>query len=136
MPAKPSKTHKAPSGIKAKKALSGGKDQGVRAKPVAKEPRGGGATDSSAEVKRLAQEVELLRAEVNKRGAAGGDGGASRRDQDKALADRLARLDEKVDALWSRLSDLEDRLEGEGGGSRSREADFDEPPDREFYEHS
>lgn len=136
MAAKPSKTHKAPSGIKAKNALGGEKDKGVRAKPLAKGPRGGGAADSSAEVKRLAQEVELLRAEVNKRGAAGGDGGASRRDQDKALADRLARLDEKVDALWSRLSDLEERLEGEGGGSRSREADFDEPPDREFYEHS
>jgi hypothetical protein len=135
MPAKLSKSQKAPTGAKAKKAVGAGKDKGVGAKPLAKGPRGGGAADPSAEVKRLAQEVELLRGELNKRIAAGGDGAASRRDQDKALADRLARLDEKVDALWSRLSDLEDRSEGEGGG-RSREADFDEPPDREFYEHS
>ncbi|HLG43910.1 MAG TPA: hypothetical protein VI337_02745 [Nitrospirales bacterium] len=136
MPAKPSKAQKAFKGTKTKKAVGSGKDKGVGAKPLAKGPRGGGAADPSAEVKRLAQEVELLRAELAKRVAAGGDGAASRRDQDKALADRLARLDEKVDALWSRLSDLEDRLEGEGGGGRSREADFDEPPDREFYEHS
>jgi hypothetical protein len=134
MPAKPRKTKKAPAGIKAKKPVGGGKDTGLEAKPLAKGPRGGGPADPSVEVKRLAQEVESLRAEFSKRVAAGGDGAASRRDQDKALADRLARLDEKVDALWSRLSDLEDRLEGEGG-SRTREADFDEPPDREFYEH-
>ena len=93
------------------------------------------AVDSVAEVKRLTREIESLKEVLSKRPVSGGDGGASRRDHDKALADRLVRLDERVDALWARVSDLEEALEGETGGTgRTREPDFDETPDREFYE--
>jgi hypothetical protein len=93
------------------------------------------AADSPAEVKRLTREIEALKEVLSKRPVSGGDGSASRRDQDKALADRLVRLDERVDALWARVSDLEEALEGETGGTaRTREPDFDETPDREFYE--
>ncbi len=92
-----------------------------------------GSGDLAAEVNRLAREMDAIKEMLSKRLAAGGDGGASRRDQDKILADRLVRLDERVDSLWARVSDLEEALEGEGGRA-SRDTDFDETPDREFYE--
>jgi hypothetical protein len=101
------------------------------ATPPAKGVKGAG--DPAAEVKRLTREVDALKEALSKRPASAGDGGFSRREQDKALADRLVRLDERVDSLWARVSDLEEALEGESGG-RTREPDFDETPDREFYE--
>ena len=94
-------------------------------------PNGG---DLAAEVRRLAREVETLRLEVSRRPAVGGEGGGSRRDQDKAIADRLARLDEKVDSVWNRLADLEERLEGEGTGRGHDADDFDEAPVKDYYE--
>jgi len=70
---------------------------------------------------------------LSRRSAAGGEGG-SRRDQDKVVADRLARLDEKVDSVWNRLADLEERLEGEGGGHGHDADEFDEAPEKDYYE--
>jgi hypothetical protein len=99
--------------------------------PPAKAAKAAG--DPAAEVKRLTREVEALKEALSRRPVSAGDGGASRREQDKALADRLVRLDERVDSLWARVSDLEEAIEGESGG-RTREPDFDETPDREFYE--
>lgn len=102
-------------------------------KPPAKRGKEGG--DPAAEVKRLTREIEGLKEALSKRPGMAGDGGASRREHDKLLADRLVRLDERVDALWARVSDLEEAIEGETGGTgRTREPDFDETPDREFYE--
>lgn len=125
MPAK-AKHKGAGSAVKSRKAVKVEKMKG-------RESTVGGAGDLVAEVKRLAREVETLKAELPKRPAAAVDESVSRRDQGKVLADRLARLDEKVDALWARVSDLEEALEGEGG--RTREADFDEVPDRDLFEH-
>ena len=105
-----------------------------RTKPLAKENKSVGSGDLAAEVKRLVREVDAIKEALSRRPAAGGDGGASRRDHDKVLADRLARLDERVDSLWARVSDLEEGLEGGSGGGRTRDTDFDETPDREFYE--
>lgn len=104
-----------------------------KAKSSAKGNKGVGTDDLVAEVRRLAHEVDAIKETLNKRPASGGDGGAARRDHDKLLADRLVRLDERVDSLWARVSDLEEALEGEGGRT-TRETDFDETPDREFYE--
>lgn len=103
-----------------------------QATPPAKGAKSAG--DPAAEVKRLTREVDTLKEALSKRPVAAGDGGVSRREQDKALADRLVRLDERVDSLWARVSDLEEALEGESGAGRTREPDFDETPDREFYE--
>jgi hypothetical protein len=89
--------------------------------------------DPAAEVKRLTREVEALKEALSKRPLSAGDGGASRREHDKVLADRLVRLDERVDSLWARVSDLEEAIEGESGG-RTREPDFEDTPGREFYE--
>ena len=89
--------------------------------------------DVGAHVRRLTGEVETLKAELRKRPGGTGQEATSRRDLDKILADRLARLDEKIESLWGRVADLEEHFEGEGGG-RTREPDFDETPDRDFYE--
>ncbi len=89
--------------------------------------------DGGAHVRRLTGEVETLKAELRKRPSGTGQEVSSRRDLDKILADRLARLDEKIESLWGRVADLEEHFEGEGGG-RTREPDFDETPDRDFYE--
>lgn len=89
--------------------------------------------DLGAQVRRLTGELETLKAELRKRPGGGGQEVSSRRDLDKILADRLARLDEKIESLWGRVADLEEHFEGEGGG-RTREPDFDETPDRDFYE--
>jgi len=89
--------------------------------------------DMGAHVRRLTGEVETLKAELRKRPGGTGQEASSRRDLDKILADRLARLDEKIESLWGRVADLEEHFEGEGGG-RTREPDFDETPDRDFYE--
>jgi hypothetical protein len=129
MPAK-AKHKGASAAAKTKKAV---KVEGKRARLHAREDQGGVPESLAGEVKRLAREMEVLQAEWHKRSVGAGDDGVSRRDQGKALADRLARLDEKVDALWARVSDLEEALEGEGG--RTRDADFDEAPDRDFFEH-
>jgi hypothetical protein len=91
-----------------------------------------GPMDLATQVKRLTADFEALKADLRKR--PGGEEGLSRRDQDKILADRLARLDEKIESLWGRVADLEEHFEGEGG-TRTREPDFDETPDRDFYEH-
>ena len=93
----------------------------------------GGSTDLAAEVKRLAREVEAIKAVLSPRPGGGHDGGAARRDQDKLVADRLARLDEKVEAVWNRVADLEGRLEGEGAGGHEAD-DFDDTPEKDFYE--
>ncbi len=95
-------------------------------------PSGGG--DLAAEVKRLARELEAVRLELSRRPTVGGEGGGSRRDQDKVVADRLARLDEKVDSVWNRLADLEERLEGEGARHGHDADDFDEAPEKDYYE--
>ena len=90
--------------------------------------------DLTAVIRRLISDVETLKAELRKRPGGGGqEGSSSRRDQDKILADRLARLDEKIESLWGRVADIEEHFEGEAGG-RTREPDFDETPDRDFYE--
>ena len=90
--------------------------------------------DLAAQVRRLIADVEMLKAGAGKRTGGGSEEGAGRRDQDKILADRLARLDEKIESLWGRMADLEEHLEGEPG-TRRREPDYDEAPDRDFYEH-
>ena len=90
--------------------------------------------DLSAEIKRLARDLEAVKLALSRRPAMGGDGGGSRRDQDKAVADRLARLDEKVDSVWNRLADLEERLEGEGAGHGHDADDFEETPEKDYYE--
>ena len=107
-----------------------GREKGP-AQPGKTVPSGG---DLATEVRRLAREVETLKLEVSRRPAVGGEGGGSRRDQDKAIADRLARLDEKVDSVWNRLADLEERLEGEGTGRGHDADDFDEAPVKDYYE--
>jgi hypothetical protein len=90
--------------------------------------------DLAAEVKRLARELEAVKLELSRRPSAGGEGGGSRRDQDKVVADRLARLDEKVDSVWNRLADFEERMEGEGTRHGHDADDFDEAPEKDYYE--
>ena len=120
-----------------KKVVSAKKSapQTMPAKPVRVEPHPPAKTsgDMGAHVRRLTGEVETLKAELRKRPGGTGQEASSRRDLDKILADRLARLDEKIESLWGRVADLEEHFEGEGGG-RTREPDFDETPDRDFYE--
>lgn len=117
------KTGKAAKEIKAPQAR----------KDVDKAAQSGGG-DLAAEVKRLARELEAVKLELSRRPAAGGDGGSSRRDHDKVVADRLARLDEKVDSVWNRLADFEERMEGEGARHRHDADDFDEAPEKDYYE--
>ena len=129
---KTSKTGKAAKAIKAPQARKdAGREKGL-AQP-GKAVQGGGG-DLSAEVKRLARELEAVKLELSRRPAAGGDGGGSRCDQDKAVADRLARLDEKVDSVWNRLADFEERMEGEGARHGHGADDFDEAPEKDYYE--
>jgi hypothetical protein len=137
MPAKgKQKMKKAAVGAKAVKALgtqrSKGQDRG--AMQVVKAAPGGAGGDLAAEVKRLAREMDTIKAELSKRPALGGDGGSSRRDQDKVVADRLARLDEKVEAVWNRLADLEERVEGEGAGHGHDADELEEAPEKDFYD--
>jgi hypothetical protein len=120
-----------------KKAASAGKSARTttappptRAEPQAPAKR---SDDLAAQVRRLTGELETVKADLRKRPGGTGQEGSSRRDQDKILADRLARLDEKIESLWGRVADLEEHFEGEGG-TRTREPDFDETPDRDFYE--
>src|SRR5207248_10370571 len=82
----------------------GGTCGGVHAVPTRR------SSDLAAEVRRLAREIEVIRGELSRR-PMGSDSGGSRRDLDKVVADRLARLDEKVDSVWNRLADLEERSE-------------------------
>jgi len=93
------------------------------------------AGDLATQIKRLAADMDALKAELRKRPGGGNSEAAPRRDTDKIVADRLARLDEKIESLWGRVADLEEHFEGEGGAGRNREPDFDETPDRDFYEH-
>src|SRR3989338_7836586 len=128
---KTSKTGKAAKAINAPQARKdAGREKGL-AQP-GKAVQGGG--DLSAEVKRLARELEAVKLELSRRPAAWGDGGGSRRDQDKAVADRLGRLDEKVDSVWNRLADFEERMEGEGTRHGHNADDFDEAPEKDYYE--
>src|SRR5207245_9905449 len=83
--------------------------------------------------RRLAREVEASRAVLRQRPVWGAGGGGARRDQDKVVGERLARLDEKVEAVWNRVADLEERLEGEGAGGHEAD-DFDDTPEKDFYE--
>jgi hypothetical protein len=99
------------------------------------EPQAKGSDDLTVQIRRLTADVENLKAELRKRPGGGGQEGSTRRDQDKILADRLARLDEKIESLWGRVADMEEHFEGEGGTrTRDREPEFDETPDRDFYE--
>lgn len=110
-----------------------GAARGAKA-PAVKAASSGGPVDLTAEVKRLAREVEAIKAEFSQRPSGGYDGGAARRDQDKVVADRLARLDEKVEAVWNRVADLEERLEGDSAGHGHDADDFDDVPEKDFYE--
>ena len=115
-----------------------GKHRAVKGTPkegkaLSKANHAGGSADLAAEVKRLAREVEAIKAMLSQRQAAGHDGGTARRDQDKLVADRLARLDEKVEAVWNRVADLEERLEGEGAAGHEAD-DFEDAPEKDFYE--
>jgi len=137
MPAKgKQKMKKAAQGAKTVK-VSGtqrSKGQDRRAMQVVKAAPGGAGGDLAAEVKRLAREMDAIKVELSKRPAVGGDGGSSRRDQDKVVADRLARLDEKVEAVWNRLADLEERVEGEGAGHGHDADELEEAPEKDFYD--
>ena len=125
--ARRAKTVKAPGTQRSK-----GQDRG--AMQVVKAAPGGAGGDLAAEVKRLAREMDAIKVELSKRPAMGGDGGSSRRDQDKVVADRLARLDEKVEAVWNRLADLEERVEGEGAGHGHDADELEEAPEKDFYD--
>jgi hypothetical protein len=118
---------KAPSGKKSAKVTKAPPPRAAHPAPAKS------SDDLATQVRRLTAEVETIKAELRKRPGAGGQEGSSRRDQDKILADRLARLDEKIESLWGRVADIEEHFEGEAGG-RTREPDFDETPDRDFYE--
>jgi hypothetical protein len=137
MPAKgKQKTPTKAKAVKEIKAPQARKDTGKErgAAQLGKAVQSGGGGDLVAEVKRLARELEAVKLELSRRPTGEGDGGSSRRDQGKVVADRLARLDEKVDSVWNRLADLEERLEGERAG-RGRDADdFDEAPEKDYYE--
>ena len=129
---KTSKTGKAAKAIHAPQARKDvGREKGP-AQPGKAAQSGGG--DLSAEVKRLARELEVVKLELSRRPAAGGDAGGARRDHDKVVADRLARLDGKVDAVWNRLADFEERVEGEGTRHGHDADDFDEAPEKDYYE--
>ena len=137
MPAKgKQKTPEKAPASKESKAPPARKDTGKEKSPaqLGKAAQSGGGGDLAAEVKRLARELEAVKLELSKRPATGGEGGSSRRDQDKVVADRLARLDERVDSVWNRLADLEERLEGEGAGHGHDADDFDEAPEKDYYE--
>jgi len=115
-----------------------GKHKAAKEAPIGGKPRpkvvdAVGSPDLAAEVKRLAREVEAIKAVLSQRPVGGPDGGAVRRDQDKLVADRLARLDEKVEAVWNRVADLEERLEGESAGGHEAD-DLDDTPEKDFYE--
>ena len=115
-----------------------GKHEAVKGAPkegkTSKEPvHAGGSPDFAAEVKRLASEVEAIKAALSQRPGGGHDGGAAKRDQDKVVADRLARLDEKVEAVWNRVADLEERLEGESASGPEAD-EFEDTPEKDFYE--
>ena len=125
--ARRAKTVKAPGTQRSK-----GQDRG--AMQVVKAAPGGVGGDLAAEVKRLAREMDAIKMELSRRPAMGGDGGSSRRDQDKVVADRLARLDEKVEAVWNRLADLEERVEGEGAGHGHDADELEEAPEKDFYD--
>ncbi len=91
----------------------------------------------AAEVTRLTREVEAIKLELRRRpatGVAGGEEWGARRDHDKVIADRLARLDGKVDAVWNRLADFEERMEGEGARHRHDADEFDEAPEKDYDE--
>jgi hypothetical protein len=124
-------------GTAAKKPPSTSKSAktGKAPQPMRAEPQGHAKSseDLATHVRRLAADLDTLKAELRKRPGGSGQEGSSRRDQDKILADRLARLDEKIESLWGRVADLEEHFEGEAG-TRTREPDFDETPDRDFYE--
>ncbi len=134
MPAKGKKTPTKAQAFKESKAPQARKDTGKEKGPAqfGKAAQSGG--DLAAEVKRLARELEVVKLELSRRPAGGGDSGGSRRDQDKIVADRLARLDEKVDSVWNRLADLEERIEGEGTRHGHDADDFDEAPEKDYYE--
>jgi len=94
-------------------------------------------SDLAAHVVRLARDVEAIKVELSRRPAAGGgvsNEGGARRDQDKVIADRLARLDEKVDAVWNRLADFEERMEGDGTRHKHDADEFEEAPEKDYYE--
>lgn len=137
MPAKgKQKTPKTGKAAKEIKAPQARKDAGGEKGPAqpGKAAQSGGGGDLAAEVKWLARELEAVKLELSRRPAAGGDGVGSRRDHDKVVADRLARLDEKVDSVWNRLADFEERMEGEGARHRHDADDFDEAPEKDYYE--
>jgi hypothetical protein len=98
-------------------------------------PAATSAGDLGAQIKRLAADMDALKAELRRRPGGTNSEAAPRRDTEKIVADRLARLDEKIESLWGRVADLEEHFAGEGGAGRNREPDFDETPDRDFYEH-
>ncbi len=112
------------------KAVKGAPQGG---KALQKAVHAGESADLAAEFKRLSREVETIKAVLSHRPGGGHDGGTARRDQDKLVADRLARLDEKVEAVWNRVADLEERLEGESAGGHEAD-DFDDAPEKDFYE--
>jgi hypothetical protein len=137
MPAKgKQKMKKALRGAPTVKALGPQRNKGQDRVDVQamKAAPGGAGGDLVAEVTRLAREIDVIKAELSKRPAMGGNGGSSRRDQDKVVADRLARLDEKVEAVWNRLADLEERVEGEAAGHGHDADDFEEAPEKDFYD--
>ncbi len=135
MPAKgKEKTPKKAKAFKEIKAPQARKDTGKEKGPAQLGKTAPSGGDLAAEVKRLARELEAVKLELSRRPTAGGDGGSSRRDQDKVVADRLARLDEKVDSVWNRLADLEERIEGEGTRHGHDADDFDEAPEKDYYE--
>ncbi|TAL09396.1 MAG: hypothetical protein EPO02_10295 [Nitrospirae bacterium] len=136
MPAKgKQQTPRKAKAAKAGKPLQARNDAGREKGPAlsGKTAQSGGG-DLAAEVKRLARELETVRLELSRRPSIGGEGGGGRRDQDKVVADRLARLDEKVDSVWNRLADLEERIEGEGTRHGHDADDFDEAPEKDYYE--
>ena len=117
----------------AKEKHKAAKETPIGGKARPKAVHAGESTDLAAEVKRLTREVEAIKAVLSQRPVGGPDGGAARRDQDKLVADRLARLDEKVEAVWNRVADLEGRLEGESAGGHEAD-DLDDTPEKDFYE--
>jgi len=115
----------------AKKTEKAVKKEGA-APPGKSRPSSG--DDLAAHVARLARDVEAIKSVLSRRPALGADGSGSRRDHEKVIADRLARLDEKVDAVWNRLADFEERIEGESAKHRHDADEFDEPPEKDYYE--
>ena len=134
MPAKEKKTPTKAKAFKESKAPQARQDAGKKGSAQLGKAAQSGGGDLAAEVKRLARELEAVKLELSRRPTGVGEGGGSRRDQDKIVADRLARLDEKVDSVWNRLADLEERLEGESAGRAHDADDFDETPEKDYYE--